>query len=349
MSETAIEWTHWPDGLPGKTWNPVRGCSRVSTGCLNCYAERMAARFSRPGLPFHGFAESRSSDLDAGGGSAPRWTGRVELIEDRLAVPARSVEPARWFVNSMSDLFHKALSYRDIDFVMASMAVASKHRFLVLTKRAERMCDYGVSWSHAPPHLWPEIVRAQARRLGLHNWNETAAWPPPNVMLGVSVEDQATADERIPALLATPAALRFVSYEPALGPVDFESVPLPDAYLRMKGVTGCLQPLSEKESEPDDFVYFTRKDRKLDWIIVGGESGPGARPFDLAWARETISQCRAAKVPCFVKQLGQMTVNSSEVIGPWPVSPGTFLRWSARKGGDPSEWPADLRVREFPQ
>ena len=380
--ETKIEWTHWPDGLPGKTWNPVRGCSRVSEGCRNCYAERQAARFSNPdsgGMTdlgyepngdqgvFHGFARMTKD--------GPRWTGRVELVESKLEEPLRTRKPARWFLNSMSDIFHESLPFESIAAVVAVVHACPLHTFLVLTKRVRRAREFE-KWLRARGGI-AKYVRSKVGRAALRHFFDIVArfetvsgkrhrarsdpWMqvfnaaavefesafafPSNLLLGVSVEDQATADERIPELLATPAALRFVSYEPALGPVDFERVPLPDAYLRMNGVTGCLQTLAEKESEPDDYTYFTRKDMKLDWIIVGGESGPGARPFDIAWARSTIEQCKAAGVACFVKQLGSYPILDPRFDR--SIS-GATRRLRAGKGNNPSEWPEDLRVREFP-
>lgn len=263
-----IEWTH-------RTWNPVRGCSRVSEGCRNCYAERIAARYSGTHLPFYGFARS----ADAHGGI--RWTGRVELIREKLDEPLGWKEPQRVFVNSMSDLFHEKLANREIARVFATMADAKQHTFQVLTKRASRMLDWTTRKS----------VREESPA-------RFSVWPLPNVWLGVSVEDQATADERIPPLLQTPAAIRFVSYEPALGPVDFSS------WLNGREEHGS--PFSDPPARTvGGCVGWTPP---LDWLIVGGESGPGARPFDVQWARDTVEQCRGADVPVFVKQLGTRPV-----------------------------------------
>jgi hypothetical protein len=170
--------------------------------------------------------------------------------------------------------------------------------------------------------------------------------PLPNVWLGVSVEDQATADERIPLLLSTPAAVRFVSYEPALGPVDFT---------RWLHDSNCVA-FNEKElagtAESACICSEPREDR-IDWIIVGGESGPGARPFDLAWARKTIDDCAAARVACFVKQLGAQPVQCRPTPPIRPGMPEGALEFSVelcdRKGGDMSEWPEGLRCRQFPR
>jgi protein gp37 len=290
---TKIEWTD-------RTWNPVRGCSRVSEGCRNCYAERTAARFSnqvnlgdgsyladghgdkKPGL-FDQFAIRTPS--------GPRWTGKVELIESKLTEPFHWKKSQRVFVNSMSDLFHEALPDEAIDRVFAVMALCPLITFQVLTKRPERMFDY----------FGEEIQRAVEIKTAAQVYGakkiaeaEFMPWPYRNIWLGVSVEDQATADERIPLLLQTPAAIRFVSYEPALGPVDF-TVLQPNREVEidsLNGRHGVYRPLRGSNE-------------KLDWIIAGGESGPGARPPKPDWFRSVRDQCIAADVPFFFKQWGE--------------------------------------------
>ncbi len=279
MGNTSIQWTD-------KTWNPTRGCSRVSPGCTSCYAERIAYRFSGPSDQFAGFAKKVNGHAS--------WTGKVELIESMLDAPLHWRRPCRIFVNSMSDLFHEALPGSDIFKVFVIMAASPQHTFQILTKRAARMREW---INNVKPEGFP-------------------GWPLPNVWLGISAEDQQRADERVPLLLQTPAAVRFVSYEPALGPVDFDK-------------------------------WFWGGHGNPNWIIVGGESGPGARPFNIVWARNTIEQCKAAGVACFVKQLG-----AKPFIGPKKISNGVISRGPLtlkdRKGGEISEWPEDLRVREFP-
>jgi protein gp37 len=344
--------------MPGKTWNPVRGCSRVSEGCRNCYAERIAARFSGspsdPAAPFHGFADRRTK----------RWTGNVELLPEKLAEPLSWRKPCRVFVNSMSDLFHEKLADAAIDQVFAVIAQAPRHTFQILTKRAERMRDYcsglaamdrrarGVRFVRAMYEDHP----ARGLVLGALDRGEQQTggldWPLPNAWLGVSVEDQETADERIPLLLQTPAAVRFVSYEPALGPADFTKVG------RRTESTAVINALT---GYYDHAPYEEGIGGALDWLIVGGESGPNARAFDLAWARSVIAQCRAAGVPCFVKQLGAHPLEE-EACGPPEaealakkmglgpvVARVTEYALRDRKGGDMQEWPADLRVRQFPE
>ena len=259
--DTAIEWTD-------ATWNPVRGCSRVSEGCRNCYAERVAARFSGPGMPYEGLATI--------GKSGPHWTGEVRFIGEHLADPLRWRKPRRIFVNSMSDLFHERLSNEDIAAVFGVMAKAHWHTFQVLTKRAARMREW-FSWAAGGRHVWPEAQRHPFPKWAITGEAPPSAWPLRNVWLGVSVENQEAADERIPHLLATPAAVRFLSVEPMLGPIQLAKVP-----------------------------GFNRMGLDLSnwWVICGGESGPGARTMDVGWALALRDQCRAAGVPFFFKQWG---------------------------------------------
>lgn len=263
MSETAIAWTD-------AVWNPVRGCSRVSEGCRNCYAERIAARFSDVGKPFHDFATRNPA----------RWTGRVALIPEKLDEPLRWRKPRRVFVNSMSDLFHESLSDWAIESVFGIMALARHHAFQVLTKRPGRMRDWCLKQNGDFGIVWPGFRLTPNGTPSGGDFVGGNPWPLPNVWLGVSVEDQKAADERIPLLLRTPAALRFVSYEPALETVDFRD---------------GLGRISEAE-EPNCHAPG------VDWVIVGGESGPHARPCEIDWIRSAVERCKAAGVPAFIKQ-----------------------------------------------
>ncbi len=302
---TKIQWTN-------ETWNPVTGCTKVSQGCKHCYAERDFPRV---------YAKTGRKFVD------------IALHPERLEKPLRWTKPRMIFVNSMSDLFHEDVPEKFIDQVFAVMALCPQHTFQVLTKRPERMRDYMMRTT-GPGNVLTRVIAAAQRIEMLRGQSKPdgPGWPWRNVWLGVSVEDQATADERIPLLLETPAALRWVSYEPALGQVDF---------------TGSHWWDHRYEWWPKLF------DKPLDWIVVGGESGPGARPFDVAWARSTVEQCKAAEVACFVKQLG------ARPKGDWGAGklpalqdhPARRDEWVLRdrKGGDPSEWPADLRVREWPE
>lgn len=317
-TKTSIAWTD-------SSWNPTRGCSRVSLGCGGphgqggCYAERIAARFSGPGKPYEGLATMTSS--------GPRWTGKIAFIESALDLPLRWKKPRRIFVDSMSDLFHEKVPDEWIDRIFAVMALAPQHIFQILTKRPERMLAYCAGLGRSFARLKSACPEGWAME---YEGIPLVPWPLPNVWLGGSVENQATADERIPFLLQTPAAVRWVSYEPALGPVVFT-----------RWLHNDVAP----------------REPALDWIVVGGESGPGARPFDLDWARQTVTQCHGAWTTCFVKQLGArpfdlagdgMAPLSVGLTARWEPPVGAYLDLQDHKGGDPDEWPDELRVREWP-
>lgn len=299
---TSIEWTD-------TVWNPVVGCSRVSAGCEHCYAERVAHRAMQPA----------HAGLTVSGTNGPRWTGEVRCLPERLDQPLHWRKPRRVFVNSMSDLFHEKVPDDFIDDVFARMALGLQHTYQVLTKRPDRMLAYMTGVSH---------LRMTRLFRNFSDYTEPVGpWPLPNVQLGVSVENQATSDERIPLLLQTPAALRFVSYEPAIGPVKF-------------GQWLC----GERQARGFDDGH------RVNWLIVGGESGSGARPCDVEWIRSAVQQCRNASVPCFVKQLGArpMAVPPGKRAPFEPAGMKWRLLLRSSKGGDPAEWPDDLRVREFP-
>jgi protein gp37 len=278
---TKIEWTD-------ATWNPIRGCTRVSEGCRHCYAEGMAARFSDPGQWGHGLAQRVALP---GGGTDHRWTGKVELVDAALDLPLRWYTPRRIFVNSTSDLFHEKVPDEWIDSVFCVMGAATRHTFQVLTKRPERMRDY------LTRRRCNFAVKAPigGGMVDWHPFNKELAVPP-NVWLGTSIEDQATADERIPHLLATPAAVRFLSCEPLLGPVDLTGIAIPRPDLRASVILDVLNGTGG---------LVRGGPGRIDWVICGGESGPGARPMHPDWARSLRDQCQAAGVPFFFKQWGE--------------------------------------------
>ncbi|MDE2096717.1 MAG: phage Gp37/Gp68 family protein [Patescibacteria group bacterium] len=248
------------------TWNPVTGCSHVSPGCERCYAEALSLR---RGWSKHPWGAQYAAE-------------NVVLHPDRLDQPLHWKKPRRVFVNSMSDLFHEQVPWDFIAKVFAIMQRCPRHTFQILTKRPERMQAFVSDVDERAGHL----IRADGNN-----------WPLPNVWLGVSVEDQRRADERIPLLLQTPAAVQFVSYEPALGPVDFSK------YLRC--CPSCGQPRPDRYA--DSCAYCEGGHFGIDWLICGGESGPNHRPFDLDWARSARDQCQAAGVKFFFKQVGGIT------------------------------------------
>ena len=271
-AKTGIQWTD-------STWNPVRGCSRLSSGCTNCYAESVARRFSGPGLPYEGLVNAHG-----------RWNGTVRLVDGPVwDQPSRWRKPRRIFVNSMSDLFHEALHFEDIAQVFGVMALkeCNRHTFQVLTKRPARMAEFFVWAETALRNQWP--------------WNGEML---DNVWLGVSVENQEAADERIPHLLRVPAAVRFLSCEPLLGPVDLTAC-APYILGGDESNPGVLNAFNGLCFHPLTCIEPPRPEGTADgiqWVIAGGESGPRRRPADPAWLRDLRDQCVAAGVPFFLKQ-----------------------------------------------
>jgi len=277
---TAIEWTD-------ATWNPITGCSVISPGCTNCYAMRLAGTRLRRHPTRAGLTREVNGNHV--------WTGETRLNEAALLQPLRWKTPRRIFVCAHGDLFHESVPDEWIARVFAVMAQAPQHTFQVLTKRSNRMRQLmNGPKSH---DLWHPRL-----------WHRSTL---PNVWLGVSVEDQARADERIPALLATPAAVRFLSMEPLLGPVDL-------TLLHHDGVTN-INSLRGKHGVGPGFDHDCAK---IDWVIVGGESGSGARPMHPDWARSLRDQCQTEGVPFFYKQWGEYLPANSEDDGErltmWP-------------------------------
>jgi protein gp37 len=264
--KSRIEWTE-------ATWNPTTGCDRVSPGCDHCYAMTLAPRLKAMGSKRY----QRDGD--------PRTSGPgfgLTLHSDTVSLPMRWTKPRRIFVNSMSDLFHADVPDRFIADVYAVMTIAEQHTFQLLTKRHGRMRSLLTS-----VRFWHEVSRARNVR-GFPMLPSGGDFEPPrNVWLGVSVEDQQRADLRIPALLDTPAAVRWLSCEPLLGPVDIFRSSLID------------------------------RDPGLDWVVVGGESGRTARPMEAAWARLLRDECVGASIPFFFKQWGGRTpkANGRELDG----------------------------------
>lgn len=239
--KSSIEWCD-------ATWNPVSGCTKVSEGCANCYAERLARRF---------WGERPFSD--------------VRCHQERLNEPLRWRRSRRVFVNSMADLFHEQVPFSFIDRVFITMASARQHTFIVLTKRADRMAQYfRYRYRNAMARPWADFCFA---------WLQTYG----NVWLGVSVEDQTRALERVPLLFVVPTPVRLVSCEPLLGPI-------------------LLRPWLSDRGPVDRQIHQIYGCRGVNWVIVGGETGPGYRPMDLDWARTIRDQCHAATVPFFYKQ-----------------------------------------------
>jgi protein gp37 len=330
-----IQWTE-------ETWNPVVGCTPVSPGCLNCYAATLAPRLAAMGQAQYAELTVRKTDGD--GHARAVFNGTVRCVGEALDKPLRRKKPTMYFVCSMGDLFHEGVPFGFIDRVFAVMALCPQHTFQVLTKRPERMAEY----LNQPASLAFRRVCAAMSDMG--HRPTTGTWPLAHVWLGTSAEDQARLEERVPHLLRCPAVVRFLSCEPLLGDIA-----------RHLGVLFDGGPIHLRGLDPID----TRG--KIDWVIVGGESGAHARPCRVEWVRSVVAQCKAAGVPVFVKQLGAKPVVCDvhcntvpewvsdwldtgvayENVGP-PSDPEHRIKLCDRKGGDMTEWPADLRVREMP-
>lgn len=277
MAENSkIEWTD-------TTWNPVTGCTPVSPGCTNCYAAQLAATRLKHLPAYEGLATVNSRGQGV-------FNGTIKLHEDKLILPLKWRKPRRIFVNSMSDLFHESVPFEFIDKVFAVMALCPQHTFQVLTKRPERMAEYtsGVGLVGGPEGRRVRIFNAADGLTVSDLRYDDVPWPLPNVWLGTSVENQETADQRIPHLQRCPAAVRFLSCEPLLSGVDI-------AYSCFNGA--------------DSFGELPG----IHLVIVGGESGPNARPMHPDWARSLRDQCVNAGVPFFFKQWGEW-VSMSELI-----------------------------------
>lgn len=290
------------------TWNPITGCSVISAACKNCYAMKLAGgrlkhHPSRAGLT-----------KDTPGGSV--WTGEVRFNEQWLDQPLRWERPRKIFVCAHSDLFHESVPDEWVDRVFAVMGnvyckMDTPHTFQVLTKRPERMRRY----LSDPGVVSRVTIAMKAMGLNLAGENCEPHWPLPNVWLGVSVENQAAADERIPLLLQTPAAIHWVSMEPLLGAVDLERVLWPEKGDHrvdvLRGGYWCKAPYLLGAPSADlgelkgGFVNHSDMPATLDWVVVGGESGAGARPMHPDWVRCLRDQCTETDVPFLFKQWGE--------------------------------------------
>ncbi|MCJ2069625.1 phage Gp37/Gp68 family protein [Methylobacterium sp. J-030] len=271
---SAIEWTD-------ATWNPITGCSVVSPGCTNCYAMKLA------GTRLRNLASRKGLTVETQAG--PVWNGQVRLNDEWLLQPLQWRRPRKIFVCAHGDLFAEAVPDTWVDRVFAVMAAAPHHTFQVLTKRSARMRSY-----------LSELPRRMAE-LDCDSGLDFVKLPLPNVWLGVSAEDQRRADERVPDLLETPAAVRFVSAEPLLGPIDFTNL----------DNTGSCRA---EQRHGISALWKTTLRPRLDWIIVGGESGPGARPMHPDWARQIRDACVAAGVAFHFKQHGAWLALSQGAI-----------------------------------
>ncbi|MCG6115057.1 MAG: phage Gp37/Gp68 family protein [Mesorhizobium sp.] len=322
---SSIEWTE-------ATWNPITGCSLASAGCRHCYAARLAATRLKHHPSRKGLAR-----LNAAGEA--KFTGELRFNEEWLTQPLRWRRPRMIFVVAHGDLFHENVPDEWIDRIFAVMALAPQHTFQVLTKRSKRMRAYVSDWE------LKELLRIRLTEAGKSR--DDLVWPLPNVWLGVSCEDQATATARIPDLLATPAAIRFVSAEPLLGKIDFSKIAQPNMgfgpfwlnALQAGEMGWYSDEAATKPTEADPLAFSG--DPAIDWIIVGGESGENARPMHPDWARSIRDQCKAAATAFFFKQWGSWAPARVQPSG----TPGRYA--IATAGPQSSFWPAHVTQTDF--
>lgn len=318
---TKIEWA-------SETWNPTRGCSPASIGCRRCYAERQAHRMNHPGGAYEGLTVKRKG--------GPRWSGKVITVPDALDEPRRWNTPREVFVDSMSDLFHPMIPDGFIMDVWRIMAICHWHTFIILTKRPLRMRQWVSRFSdvsepsgepllaHGPDeirrvhtsgraHLFADMLEGWGRppngaAYPTFDWLEGMRWLPevlPNVVLGVSCENQRCADERIEQLIHTPAACRVISAEPLLGAIDvrryLERGTFCECDPRLPSVDRCNSPSTPARRR---MLRCRLALTRLDGVIVGGESGPGSEPVGIDAVRSIRDQCFEAGVDFFFKQWG---------------------------------------------
>lgn len=281
MNKTDIEWCYGPDGSQGYTWNPVTGCSPASPGCDNCYASRIANRFKGTAAFPDGF--------------------NVKLHPERLDEPRKLKKPSRIFVCSMSDIFHPDIPDEFIERIFKVMRECPQHTFFVLTKRPERMLGWNLCiCSNDSPAKMGQVPRYVSN------------WFAPNIWLGVSAENQEQANKRIPVLLDLKVAHRFVSVEPMLGQIEIRQwLSCPES----------LDTCHARGLYPDcafGGIENCARDRHLDWVICGAESGPGKRPCKTEWVYNLKKQCQVANVPFFFKNYNDARDANCKFDGEWP-------------------------------
>lgn len=298
--KTKIEWTD-------ATWNPITGCTLVSNGCTNCYAATLAATRLRNHSSRKGLARQNAEGV-------AKFTGEVRFNEQWLDQPLKMKKARMIFVCAHGDLFHEDVPEEWIYKIFAVMAMSPQHTFQVLTKRPERMHRY-MSSPTMPGAVWGWMGDIDHKRFVE---NARMPWPLPNVWLGTSVEDQETAEKRIPHLLAAPAALRFLSCEPLLGEIDL-------CNLKMEGTERTLNAFTGLDSK--GVAHF---DDGVEWLIAGGESGSHARPINRNWVRLFRDHCAEYEVPFHFKQWGTwFPISEIDTSGAQ-----SFLS----KGKRPGEW-----------
>lgn len=336
---TKIEWTD-------RTWNPLIGCTRISEGCRNCYAERFVHRGMQPS---HRGLTVKSP------GKAPRWNGEVTIAASRLSMPFHWRRPQRIFTPSLSDLWHPEVPFEYVAAVFGVMRACHWHTFQVLTKRTGRARAWFAWLQREANDRWMGIGDYLSRcarqwMATFVDWSDLdkmltidpaarVGFPLWNVWLMTSVEDRKSARARLPDLLKCPAELHGISYEPALE----------DAVDEIRPYLGDSEWSEDHGGRPGDMT-----EQGIQWVVMGGESGHGARGYRLAIADRMRDACADAEVAFFHKQVGACPI--VERPSEWPTgrvvgeaAGGHELRLRDRKGGAWTEWPPAYRVREFPR
>jgi protein gp37 len=327
---TNISWTN-------ETINPIVGCSRVSPGCAKCYAASAAASPRLQQFPQYQ--------------AVSEWDGTVQFVKSQLLKPLSWRKPKKIFVCSMADLFHENVPFEWIDQIIAVIALCPQHTFQILTKRPERALQYfsqpklWVKWYEAAlAHLWGAIGEKFGGLINLQQYFIEQPFPLSNLWLGTSVENQQTADKRIPILLQIPAVVRFLSCEPLLGEITLSRYHNNNiGYLGHKikcsncGITGINPPDKYYQYCWQCYAKMSWLEPTISWIICGGESGADSRPCHIDWIESIVQQCQSAKTPVFVKQLGANAILQNQ-----------RFKTRDKKGGEIEEFPQQLRIREFP-
>ena len=318
---TKIQWTN-------KTWNPVTGCTKISPGCTNCYAERMAIRQAWMECK-NAKRKTKYINVVTIDKQTRGWNGKTFCDESALEIPLKRKKPTTYFVCSMGDLFHESVPFEFIDKVMQTISCyPQRHIFQVLTKRPERMAKYFKC-------LYAGLTK-------FHDGKEFQ-WPFKNLWLGVTAENQEMADKRIPILLQIPAAIRFVSIEPCLEDINLTELDDPNERICLiNGLTGnSINDLCE-------VPYY----KGLDWVIVGAESGPKARYCPLKNIRSIVNQCKDAGVKCFVKQIHMWkakTYSGYELLQYEENAKEIDSKLKRVLVKDINLFPKDLQIREYPK
>lgn len=353
-ANSLIQWT-------SGTFSPWRGCMKVSEGCQRCYAEALITK--RQGLPVWGQNAERKIAAESTWRNLAKWNKQADALPDeclkcgeRLRISAFDTDrcPVRGDVGQVcgGEVLRNApfSVFPSLCDVFEDYQGPSKALLDAARVRYFRECEQTPNLRHLLLTKRPQNVRAMVHQMGWTK-NSGAEWPR-NVWIGCTIENQQRAEERILWLLDIPAPVRFVSYEPALGPVDWTRIKVVEPN-PPNGPGAWLNALTGHVSGPDDILPH-----HIDWLIVGGESGNGARPFDIEWAHGSVEQCKRAGVAVFVKQLGAQCISMApfqpkNARWGWALENGERPPWRLmsqhKKGGDPSEWPEDVRVRQIPE